>query len=115
VHAVDVWDQVALQEQPGTRPGQTLQTVGTLRPEAAGTEAVPLHLTTEDGQTVGGFAAFERLVYSVRLLWPLVPAGWLLGVTGLGKAWFPGNGIPVAVSPLENGKPKGKGEKVPTS
>jgi hypothetical protein len=125
VRAVDVWDQVALQEQSGARRGNgapdgprsgpALQTVGTLRPEPAMAEALSLELTTEDGQPLRGFAVFERLVYSLRLLWPLVPAAWLLGVTGLGRAWFPGNEIPLTASPSENGKHKGKGEKVPSS
>jgi hypothetical protein len=69
-------------------------------------EAERLELVTENNEVVRGFALFEHLVYSLRMLWPLAPATWLLRVTGLGRLWFPSEvetpGLPLS---SENGKP----------
>jgi hypothetical protein len=73
-----------------------------------------LELVTETGSMVRGFALFEHLVVSLRLLWPLVPAGWALKVTGLGKFLFPGEAATAQLpQQLDNSKHHSKGEKVP--
>jgi hypothetical protein len=74
-----------------------------------------LEVVTEAGEVLRGFSLFEHLVYSLRLLWPLVPLAWLLRVTGLGKLLFPGKSQPSSLPQHSgNGKHQTKGEKVKT-
>jgi hypothetical protein len=94
VRAVDVWDQVEID--------------ASTRAETAG-----LELATETGGRFTGFAAFQKLVGSLRLLWPLWPLACLLGITGIGKALFPGSTNGVAAPHLAgNGKHQRQEERV---
>jgi hypothetical protein len=78
-------------------------------------EGANLELTTENGATLRGFVLFEHLAYSLRLLWPLVPATWLLRVTRLGKVLFRGEAETAKLPQhSDNGKHHSKGEKVTT-
>jgi hypothetical protein len=125
LRAVDVWDQVGFQDQAGARRARTLQEtaptgpglekVATLTPEVPPPELVSLQLTDEGGEVTSGFGLFERAVYSLRLLWPLAPAAWILSVTGVGNTFFPeGSGMPPVSSPSENGKHKARENRIPS-
>jgi hypothetical protein len=88
VRAFDAWDQV------GIREGEQLE------------------LVTETGDVRRGFALFEHLAYSLRLLWPLVPLAWLLSVTSMGRVLFPSAADATKLSQhSDNGKRHSKGEK----
>jgi hypothetical protein len=91
VRTFDVWNQVEISEAPN------------------------LELVTETGHVLRGFGLFEHVVYSLRLLWPLVPAAWGLKVTHLGNVLFPGEAATAQLPQhSDNGKQLSKGEKVPT-
>jgi hypothetical protein len=68
VHAFDVWNQVELAERPGVSA---------------------VRLRTAGGEALGGYAAFRRLVRSLRLLWPVALLTFVPGAAALGRRWFP--------------------------
>jgi hypothetical protein len=74
VHALDVWNQVALRGESRERPGR-------------------LQLVTRDGRVLTGYDLFRHLVRSLRLLWPVALVTWLPGASRLGRRWYPGNGL----------------------
>jgi hypothetical protein len=91
IRAADAWDQVDM--------------VDTAAAKAPAAEAQPLRLQTPAGEELTGFHLFERLTHSLRLLWPLAPAAWLLGITGLGQMLYPGE-REHAPAPAQNGNGK---------
>jgi hypothetical protein len=68
VHALDAWDQVELLD----RPEQQLQ------------------LITQTGEILTGYALFEKLTRSLRLLWPLALVTWIPGLATVARTRFPG-------------------------
>lgn len=74
VHAVDIGDQVRL--MPTGLSGDEVQTPG-------------LYLIEADGTILTGYSLFERLVRSLRLLWPVALWTWLPGMAFLARRWFP--------------------------
>jgi hypothetical protein len=98
VRAFDAWDQVEIADQSADANGSRQR----------------LRLITEAGEVSTGFKAFEHIVRSMRLLWPLYPGAKLLEMTGLGNRWFPGGSEP-ATAQLHhsgNGQPVAAGEKL---
>src|SRR5262249_26518986 len=109
VRAFDVWDQVEIEDVGKS----AIPAVGTLRRQPVPVDVTPVSLATEQGEVCRGFPLIQGLVCSLRLLWPLAPLAWLLGVTGLGKTLFPGDvETRRPPHPTENGKHHGKGAKV---
>ena len=114
VRAFDFWDQVEPVESAAAR--RLRGDAEAPAPSAslpARSDGDHLRLTTEKGEVVTGFALFDRLVSSVRGLWPLVPVAWLLRVTGLGPSRYPGDrDASVPAVHTDNGRRHEKGEKV---
>ena len=96
VRGLDAWEQVRLVDH-AARGRPTAETVASgTQPtsiESASRESAPqsdhLHLMTPEGETRTGFAIFEELVRSLRLLQPFIPLTWIPGVRRLGTNWFP--------------------------
>jgi hypothetical protein len=99
VHAFDVWNQVELHEVSPPRPpraaagpagGSTAVQAATLtRTKPAATAAIErLELTTADGERLTGYPLVQRVVRSLRLLWPMALLTWIPGVPALGRAWL---------------------------
>ncbi|HEV3202909.1 MAG TPA: hypothetical protein VGY77_00930 [Gemmataceae bacterium] len=123
VHAFDTWDQVELINQSSggrtlgggeiTVSPQKVHGVGTLRPEADGAQNPFLRLIENTGEIRTGYPLFERVVRSLRLLWPVAAITWIPGVAKLGNARFPGATQALSSEGrVENGKPHSRGEKV---
>lgn len=68
VHALDVWDQVELVDQPSEER---------------------MELVTRTGEVLAGYSLFRHLVRSLRLLWPIALLTWLPGFAALGRRWYP--------------------------
>jgi hypothetical protein len=83
VRALDVGEQVQVQ---ATAPASKEKA----RKEEPRTARAAMQLTTEDGEILTGYAAFQYLVRTVRLLWPIGLLTWLPGFGSLGRAWYPG-------------------------
>src|SRR5262249_31657135 len=100
VHACDIWEQVELQEQaaavPARKPAKVagaahaLQVQPPARPGMAQADINHVQLLTDTGAVLTGYPLFERLVRSLRLLWPLALLTWIPGAERLGHRWFPG-------------------------
>jgi hypothetical protein len=111
VHACDIWEQVELQEQPAAGPArkpakatgasQAIQAQPPARPGMAGAEIDRLQLLTDTGAVLAGYPLFERLVRSVRLLWPLALFTWIPGAERLGNRLFPGTQDASTTRPVE--------------
>ncbi len=91
VRGLDAWEQVRLVDHAaaaGRPPRRSLQTTPPTSIESASRESAPqsdhLHLMTPEGETRTGFAIFEELVRSLRLLQPFIPLTWIPGVRRLG-------------------------------
>src|SRR5262249_10542270 len=83
VYAFDVWDQVHLADPAAE----------------AGNAATGLQLVTEKGESLSGYPLFERVVRSLRLLWPVALFTWVPGVAAAARSRFPGDD-PVALAAL---------------
>jgi hypothetical protein len=77
-------DEVIPVDQPNR-----LETGITTRPNAAADRKAPMQLIASDGAVCSGYALFERVVRSVRLLWPVALLTWIPGFSGLGQRFFP--------------------------
>jgi hypothetical protein len=91
VRAADAWEQVEVDEssaaplQPAVADEAIQESPLPVRGDAPRT----LQLETPDGKVLTGYALFERLVRSLRLLWPLALLTWIPGVASLGQKWYP--------------------------
>jgi hypothetical protein len=111
VRAFDAWDQVVLADRPAGRRAPIAIPAEPARQVWADSEC--LELTTEAGETLTGYTLFERLVRSVRLLWPLAVVTWVPGVAALARAWFPASPAQAArADEVRNGRRKANGERV---
>ncbi len=79
IRAVDAWDQVEVSTEGRGARG-----------EGRGTDIAQAQLVDTSGEIRTGYALFEGLTQSLRLLRPLVLLTWIPGVAVLGKKWFPG-------------------------
>jgi hypothetical protein len=122
VHAFDAFSQVELVDRSagwrnsvdGETPlsPQKIQAVKTFRPERESDDTQPLRLFEETEESRSGYSLFERLVRSLRILWPVAAITWIPGVAMLAKRRFPGEiNAAVPVDRLENGKPLAKAAK----
>lgn len=68
VHAFDVWDQVEL--------------VASATPQR-------MQLATATGDVHTGYALFQHLTRTLRLLWPVALVTWLPGVAAVGRRLYP--------------------------
>jgi hypothetical protein len=85
IHALDAWSQVTPVDATRNHRSED---------EPAGVP-IPAHLTgpqvvTESGQVLGGYPMLERLVRTLRILWPVALLTWLPGVGRLGRIIAPG-------------------------
>jgi hypothetical protein len=98
IHAFDVWQQVELQEQSTPAParkgtkaaGQAIQAHPPARSAPVPAELAHLQLVTDTGTVLTGYRLYERLVRSLRPLWPLALFTWIPGAEHLGSRLFPG-------------------------
>jgi hypothetical protein len=82
VRAADAWDQVEL--QPALpRPRRSGEPAEMLA------EPQALLFTSSSGDVLTGYMLFEKVVRSLRLLWPLAMVTWVPGIPTLSKLWFP--------------------------
>ncbi|HMC64549.1 MAG TPA: hypothetical protein VKI65_06395 [Gemmataceae bacterium] len=106
IHTIDVWSQVELVDSaaPAERPmikgrpeSQAIQAHSADRvrsdaePPKGIADADRLHLVTKDNEVLTGYPLFERLVRSLRLLWPLALLTWLPGFAGAAHIRYPGS------------------------
>jgi hypothetical protein len=77
IHAVDVWDQVAIGEGLENRLSRSASPLPV--------EVDQLTLQTADGQRLTGFAVSRCLTRTLRLLWPLAPLTWIPGANSLSR------------------------------
>jgi hypothetical protein len=103
IRAFDVWDQVEVLDHASARRQETGTPSQAISSTPSGFNLSPsgtvhLELVTPDGEILTGYELFERLVRSVRLLWPLVLLTWIPGVPRLARNWFPGSNLPFSPS-----------------
>jgi hypothetical protein len=123
VRALDAWDQVRLLELSATRKIHASGDQATARDDAPpsdhsglehpAADGDHLRLITPEGEVRTGYALWEELVRSLRLLLPLRPLIYLPGIRGLGTRWFPPtiHEMKVPIEPAAE-KPKSRNEKV---
>ena len=105
IHTLDVWSQVELvdsaapPQQPMKREPAS-QVIQAHSADRARSDADPLkgiadadrlRLVTKDNEVLTGYPLFERLVRSLRLLWPLALSTWLPGFAGAARIRYPGS------------------------
>ncbi len=99
VHALDVWDEIELTDRFPRRPDrpqghlltpeQPIQP-GQPKPARPLAQSDPgLQLITETGEVLTGYALFEKLTRSLRLLWPLALVTWIPRLASLARARYP--------------------------
>ncbi|GIW80616.1 MAG: hypothetical protein KatS3mg105_2423 [Gemmatales bacterium] len=76
IHAVDPWKQIRLVPDAHET-------------DFDGTAKHHLELVDDNGTIYRGYALFERICRSLRLLWPLALLTWCPGVGSLGRKLFP--------------------------
>jgi hypothetical protein len=97
--AFDVWHQITYHEAsppraprgtPLTAAGSTAVQSATLARAGRADTAVVEHLelTTDSGEHLTGYPLLERVVRSLRLLWPLALWTFVPGVPPLGRVWL---------------------------
>jgi hypothetical protein len=85
VHAVDGWGQVALVDVTNSQRSEE-EPAWLLVPARL---ASP-QLVAEPEQSLSGYPLLERLVRSLRILWPVAVLTWVPGVGRLGRLLAPG-------------------------
>jgi hypothetical protein len=99
ISAFDVWHQIRYHEvSPPRAPRGPLAAASSTAVQAArvgrADEPAPEHLelATESGEHLTGYSLLERLVRSLRLLWPVALWTFVPGVPPLGRVWLHGAG-----------------------
>lgn len=87
IHAFDVAGQFRLQPQRPQHGSEA--SAEDSQKHLDGITLQRLHLIGDDGVLLTGYPLFERVVRSLRLLWPTAWLTWVPGVSSVGRAWYP--------------------------
>ncbi len=120
IQTMDVWSQIELEDSSATRQAASVAALSTAKQAIQAGSPLPaksvpartsgLLLTDKDGQSFTGYGLFERLVRSLRLLWPVALLTWIPGVAQLGRAWYPQSSSSSPEPPFE--PTDGRGQKM---